>query len=105
MDKANKITEREAKLLELKTRSQSASDLWHSERKTRITASRFGQVCKASTARTFDVLCQALYDPTALSVPPIVHGKMHESHAIKKFEQMHGQSVTSVGLFVDPAVN
>jgi putative phage-type endonuclease len=103
VDKGNKLTQEEANTLEEKTRNQSLSKIWFEARRNRITASNFGQVCKATEARNIPLLCETLYSPTPLHNPAISHGKIYEETAIQKFQKEKDKVVQKCGLFVDPA--
>jgi len=47
-------------------------------------------------------LCKRIYSPVTLSTPSILHGRMHESSAIEKFEKKTEKKVRPAGLFVSP---
>jgi putative phage-type endonuclease len=87
--------------LEEQTRGQAQSKLWFKERKFRITASHFGEICKATDRRNLTSLCQNIFEPVQLSSPAILHGKTYEAVALKKFEEMLGTKLLPSGLIVD----
>ncbi|XP_041354664.1 uncharacterized protein LOC121372425 isoform X2 [Gigantopelta aegis] len=102
VDKSLHVTEVSARILEINTRGQAQCRLWHSERKWRITASRFGEICNATERRNRQRLCECIVFPTSLSTPPIIHGKQYESVAIHFFESFNGVNVNKCGLYVIP---
>ena len=51
--------------LEKSTRGQSKCRIWKEARSWRVTASRFGEICKATDVKNFDSLCENLFDPPA----------------------------------------
>ena len=81
---------------------QSKSNLWHIERQWRLTASKFGEICKATESKDLELLCQSLFDPPKLANAAVNHGKTYESIAIKRFEEQNSLSVSKIGLCVNP---
>ena len=81
---------------------QSKSALWHKERQWRLTASKFGEICKATDKKDVDLLCETLLHPPKLATVAINYGKTYESIAIKKFEVERNLNVQKCGLFVNP---
>lgn len=97
-----KKTPEEIVELESRTRQQSSSTLWMKERQTRLTASNFGKICKMrSKTSSVNTIKNLLY-PTFKSSAATDYGKIHETFAVKEFEDMYGLKVTKCGLFVDP---
>jgi putative phage-type endonuclease len=94
------LTKEEATDLERATAGQSNSKLWHSERKWRVTSSRFGEITKITPRRNVEKLCQSIVCPRQLAVPSVVHGKQYESAAIRKFQEQHDVVVKPSGLHV-----
>ena len=94
------VSAEEARVIERKTQKQSASSTWHEEHQLRLTASSFGDICHRTIRRNNDKLCASLYQPTMLHTPPIIHGKTHETDAIKSFRSITGLNVENCGLFV-----
>ena len=101
VDKSNKVSEAEAEELEKETREQSNSFKWREERKWRLTASNFGQICKATESRDLALLCKTLYDPPLLNNAAVNHGKTYETVALKKFSEVSNRPVHQCGLFVN----
>ena len=98
-----KVTEEQAAKIERETRGQSQNPRWKEERKPRVTASRFGEICRATDARDLDKLAQDIYDPPNLDhVLSIKHGKLYEQSAIEAFMAKTEKEVTGCGLFIDP---
>jgi len=87
------------KYLELckKTTGQAGCQLWHDERKTRLTASRIHSIVHAreSSTRKNYFFCSP---PSNL--PNFIYGNENESEARKKYEQVTGNVVFQVGLMV-----
>ncbi len=72
------------------------------ERKFRVTASNFGEICKATEKKDLQSLSERLYNPPRLHTPAIMHGRACESKAIQKFAEKNCVQVLPAGLFVDP---
>lgn len=92
----------EACKIETQTRDQCKSKKWFQEREWRITASRFGEICKTTEKRNKDKLCHSLVSPQELQTKPIIHGRTYEGQAIEKFEARLMTKVNKSGLFVSP---
>ncbi len=101
VDECNKITESEAQVLETLTREQSKNKMWFQARKYRVTASRFGEVCKATSARNYYGLSSTIFNPPLLHTKAVTYGKANEIKAIKKFSDLTGKIVLPCGLFVN----
>ena len=92
--------------IEMKTRTQSLSELWHSERKLRITASIMKEVCHRKTNTSCKAFVQNKIDPKPVYTAAICYGKKHENNAVLSyvtFQQSHGivVEVSTCGLVVD----
>ena len=71
------------------------------ERKWRLTASRFGEICKATNRRNKTKLCASIYSQLPLKSPAVIHGQQYEGVALKKFESVYDLEVSPVGFFID----
>ena len=98
------MTQEQAATIEKETRGQANNPRWTAERKLRITASRFGEICRATEDRDFGKLAKDMYDPppNLSKVPSIKHGQIYEETAIDAFMAKTEKKVTGCGLFVDP---
>ena len=88
--------------LEKATQQQAENKLWHSERQWRLTASKFGEICKATDLRDVNLLCESIFNPPELNNFAVNHGKTYEPIAIKKFEELNNLKVEKCGIFVNP---
>lgn len=72
--------------LERNTRDQSDSELWHSERMKRLTASNFARVLNRKKTIT-DVLLKSLFTGSSkhINVAPLKHGREHEATAKERY--------------------
>jgi hypothetical protein len=75
------------------------------ERKFRITASKFGSIAKATEKRDMEKLCNSLFHPPVLNSEAIIHGKLTESVAIAKFEEITSLKVSKIGLCIHPSLH
>jgi hypothetical protein len=99
------VDQDQSKEIELKTRDQANSDQWWEERKLRITASNFAEICnrKKDNCKKF---VERLQGKPSLKVPlSIKHGKDHEHVGIRKYHQYmihtgHKVDIQSSGLVV-----
>lgn len=57
------VTESASKELEIVTRGQADNELWMAERKTRLTASHFGEICKRRPTTPSARLVESLLYP------------------------------------------
>ena len=105
MIKRNDEGQKNAKQIEEQTRGQSNNRLWEGEREWRITASRFGAVCKATDRRNMLLLAKSILKPPKLKNDAVIHGIMQEENAAKKFTQITGLGVTPCGLFIDADIS
>lgn len=93
------MTGYEAKQIEMSTKDQSQSKRWKEERSWRLTASKFGEICKSGNP---DALSQRLLNPPDLSTPAVVHGRTYEDKAINLFSEKTGKKVLRSGLVIRP---
>jgi len=86
-DTTSRITQAEAQRLEEQTRSQAASPLWHAERCKRLTASKFGDVCRKmdSINKTgkdvTEKFIKSMYTPASFNSSATSYGKTLEPRA------------------------
>lgn len=103
------LSQEEAELLENSTQQQTTSDLWHNERRTRLTASKFGEICKKiaslNTRNTniTDNFLKSVYNPSRFSTAATSYGNLNEKAAIKLYMKETNSSVHRCGLVVNPA--
>lgn len=87
--------------IEESTRLQSSNKLWFAERRWRLTASRFGDICQITHRRNISKLCKSLLGNSAnLRNEAILHGKNYESRAINIFSEKTHLKVSKCGLYV-----
>jgi hypothetical protein len=72
----NKVTAEAAQIIEQQTREQSDCQKWREERRYRVTASRFGEICKVTERRDMSKLSKSVYSPPHLTGDAVVHGKV-----------------------------
>jgi len=88
--------------IEIDTRDQSNSEKWFYERKIRLTASWFGQICKMrATTSCKNTVYNILYAPNAQS-KSLQYGREVEDTARKKLEEILKKKIDICGLIVDP---
>lgn len=102
VDNRNQLSMKQAAEIEAKSRKQTKSVLWFSEREWRITASSFGRVCRITKRCNRDKLCSSLLHTSNLSTAPLRHGRRYESVAISKFQEEYNLSVRPSGLCIRP---
>ena len=73
----------EAAELEMTTRHQSKSDLWHEERKLRITSSIMKSVCNRRPKSDVKVFLRNKLFPKPINSPAIKYGERNEETAIQ----------------------
>lgn len=102
IDFINKLRKIDKDKLEKDTREQAKSPLWFSERRKRITSSKVGKVCKmrphTSCKKTVHEL---LYGELNYKIKSIEYGRMMETVAKQKFEEIFKIVIKPVGLCVD----
>ena len=74
-----------AKELEEKTREQSTSDLWHNQRKLRITASVMKEVCHRRVSTTCTAFIKKKINRVSLNTTAVLYGREHEKDAIDSY--------------------
>lgn len=90
--------------IEIDTRKQSDCDKWFQERRVRLTASRFGHVCKMrKTTSCKNSVYDILYGSDIQS-KAIQYGKAMEDVARKKAERFLSKKIYECGLFVDKEI-
>ena len=98
------MTAERAAAIEKETRGQAQNPRWREEREWRVTASRFGEICRATEGRDLDSLADSIANPPNLNrVPSVEHGKMYEATAIDAFTAKTNKEILGCGLFIDPA--
>jgi len=90
--------------IEIDTRKQSDCDKWFQERRVRLTASRFGVICKMrKTTSCKNSVFDILYGSDIQS-KAIQYGKAMEDIARKKAERFLSKKINTCGLFVDKEI-
>lgn len=98
-----KLGRADVKKIEFETRDQSNSEMWYNERKIRLTASRFGQICKMrSNTSCKNLVHNILYASDTLQTKSVQYGREMETKARQKFEQLSKEKVYENGLIIDP---
>lgn len=88
----------------MNTREQTNSEAWYRERRLRLTASRFGQICKMrSTTSCKNTVFNILYASEAQS-KSLKHGRDMEDIARKEAQKIIGEQIHPSGLIVDPII-
>lgn len=88
--------------IEIDTRDQSNSEKWFYERKIRLTASWFGQICKMrATTSCKNMVYNILYAPNAQS-KSLQYGREVEDTARTRLEEILKKKINICGLIVDP---
>ena len=95
--------------LEITTWNQSLSNLWHNERKFRITASIMKEVCHRKPSTSVKVFIESKLSPKPVNSPAINYGQRNEEIAVKSYinyQQKRGTAllVHKCGLYVDPSI-
>lgn len=100
-----KLTLNASIILEVETREQSNCLLWKSERKYRITASKFGSICKRQK-EVNETFLKTIFNGADLSRNKYVQeGLKNENLATEKYQNIHpGVKTFSVGLCVNPTL-
>lgn len=95
----NSITNEQSKELEENTRLQSTSKLWHEARKTRLTSSKFGLICKRLS--NFEKLAEDLLHPPNLRCAAVQHGRVYETKARDLLQNKLGTAICNSGILIE----
>ena len=99
----------ELKDLETHTRLQADCELWHQERKLRITASMMKEVCHRKDSTDCKAFLLKKLVPKTIHTAAIHYGNQHEQDAVTAYKNFHLKhygtevNVESCGLFVSPS--
>ena len=86
--------------IEAATRGQASNRRWFQERSLRITASHFGEICRATERRDKAKLAMSITKPTQITTPSLQHGHRYESVAVEKVARECKVNPNECGLFV-----
>jgi hypothetical protein len=100
IESALKVSVQDIQAIEKATRKQRNSSRWFLERTWRVTASNFGEICKATDKRNVTKLCKTVSSTNHLHTTAVIHGQKYEQAAIKRFTEITGSTVEECGLFV-----
>ena len=99
MEKTN--SEEDQCRIEEATRDQYLCDKWFTERKTRLTSSRFGLICKRKKAVTKRFCLKLVEGRDLRKVPAVAYGLAHEAVALERFRvQMGFEVIRKAGFFI-----
>ncbi|XP_063232518.1 uncharacterized protein LOC134536644 [Bacillus rossius redtenbacheri] len=89
--------------LERNTVGQHCNVVWREARLNRLTASSFSKVCKMRCDTSCHNMVVSIVHPKDINTGAIRYGRMHESTAIKAYENKFQKKVSPCGLFVHPS--
>lgn len=92
------------KEIECSTREQSLNHLWYQERKIRLTASNFGEICKMRAYTSCKNKVHGLLYKIPIQTKEMTYGHETEGFARKQFEKMYEVDVQLCGLMIDPDI-
>ena len=91
--------------MEQETRFQAKSELWHKERRHRLTASKFGKICKMRPNTSCkNAVHELLYGHISNKIKAIEYGRVMEPIAKLNFESLFDIKIDPVGLCIDEDV-
>lgn len=96
-----KLSEVNRDEIELITREQSQSDTWRNERRKRLTASNFGEICKMRENTSCKIKVHNLLYKSPTTCKAMTYGIEMEPHARREFEKLNRSVVRVCGLFID----
>ncbi|KAF5278270.1 hypothetical protein FQR65_LT15704 [Abscondita terminalis] len=97
-----RVTNKESQeILQQQTVGQHENQLWREVRKNILTASNFGVVIKRRLKLLPHNLIKRLLYQKELNTPAIRYGRLNESKAIAKYNEMTGREVKNCGIFID----
>ncbi|XP_050066973.1 uncharacterized protein LOC126555927 [Aphis gossypii] len=102
LDFIQKLSLVNKKDIEKKTRDQNKNVEWFQERKIRLTASKFGELCKMKPYTSCKKKVHSMLYKLPAKSKEMDHGIEFESHARTQFQNMFNLQVTLCGLIVDP---
>ncbi|KAL4130844.1 hypothetical protein QTP88_008223 [Uroleucon formosanum] len=77
--------------------------MWCNEHKIRLTASRFGQICKMRSNTSYkNIVHNILYASDTLQTKSVQYDREMETKARQKYEQLSKEKVYEIGLIIDP---
>lgn len=87
--------------IEEATRGQRNNPQWMVERTKRLTASNFGEICRATERKDLKKLAARLLSPSHATGPAINHGIQYEPVAVKWYETSQKVVTFEAGIFID----
>jgi len=90
--------------IEKDTRGQSDTQIWFKERKTRLTASRYGQICKMRSNTSCKSTVYNILYGTEPYTKSLEYGRNMEANARQKFEEITTKEVIECDLIIDPEI-
>lgn len=99
-EKVTKITREDIARIEKETRNQSTSSSWFQHRRLRITASRTGEIVKATDRKNMKLLASSICNPSSFSSAATRHGIKYEPVAIELYEKTKNVKVEKMGLVI-----
>lgn len=105
-DNINKISLTQINTLKNKTIGQAKSCLWWNARKSRISGSVAGCICKTVRNKNFSkCYAQSIVSPRHFSNAAMKWGKNNEMRAIAQYEKTTGSKITKLGFCISSKYN
>ncbi|XP_031353734.1 uncharacterized protein LOC116178384 [Photinus pyralis] len=94
-------SDHEIEKIERATQTQESCSLWYIERRKRLTASKFGDVCRRREYTSCKVLVDSIIYSKHFFSQACDYGKRNEKNAREAVEQVVGAKIQPCGLFID----